>query len=423
MPTLTGDRDGVIRIEEKPRGGLSSWFSGSSAPVAIGVPATEPESCSPSSNMSSRDTFPERAAAKLRKRPTLATMESASTAKASASTGGRFNFFSSPKSPPKQQTIQLPTHLMENDEFLTLNINQALFPSSSPAATDPFSPSAFKNLLMNAEGLLLKLQTAYKLQTLSLHELSADHSAQRDELEESKTRSELLKAQLDEMSNKVLDQDKLVEELVMELAREKQARQEEKEAREKSIALIKSQRLSMSSPTSHEDLGITSARRRWRNSGGSSELDESDTDAGSATESVFSRSRSPTLTVDSAISASSTLTNESGEVLQASFGRVVSLSSPTHLIAAQQRPKMVQQPSTFQKVLNSISPSNNEKSPGNEEGGMGLEDGCRNCRGKEASVAWDTVGLLRVENRGLKERVGVLEGCVEGAMDLCRVGR
>jgi hypothetical protein len=37
MPTLTGDRDGVIRIEEKPRGGLSSWFSGSSAPVAIGV--------------------------------------------------------------------------------------------------------------------------------------------------------------------------------------------------------------------------------------------------------------------------------------------------------------------------------------------------------------------------------------------------
>ena len=34
-------------------------------------------------------------------------------------------------------------------------------------------------------------------------------------------------------------------------------------------------------------------------------------------------------------------------------------------------------------------------------------------------MAWDTVGLLRAENRGLKERVGELEGCVEGALDLC----
>jgi hypothetical protein len=34
-------------------------------------------------------------------------------------------------------------------------------------------------------------------------------------------------------------------------------------------------------------------------------------------------------------------------------------------------------------------------------------------------VAWDTVSLLRAENRGLKERVGSLEGAVETALDLC----
>jgi hypothetical protein len=39
--------------------------------------------------------------------------------------------------------------------------------------------------------------------------------------------------------------------------------------------------------------------------------------------------------------------------------------------------------------------------------GIGLEDGCRNCQGREASAAWDAFGLLRAENRGLKNRLGI----------------
>ena len=55
-------------------------------------------------------------------------------------------------------------------------------------------------------------------------------------------------------------------------------------------------------------------------------------------------------------------------------------------------------------------------------GGIGSgETGCENCRGKDSSVAWDAVGLLRAENKGLKDRVGALESVVEGALDL--VGR
>lgn len=43
---------------------------------------------------------------------------------------------------------------------------------------------------------------------------------------------------------------------------------------------------------------------------------------------------------------------------------------------------------------------------------------CRNCEGQATSVAWDTVNLLKDENKGLKERVGELEGALDGALDV-----
>jgi hypothetical protein len=45
-------------------------------------------------------------------------------------------------------------------------------------------------------------------------------------------------------------------------------------------------------------------------------------------------------------------------------------------------------------------------------------DTCRNCQGQEASIAWDTVNLLKDENKGLKQRVEELETAVEGALDV-----
>jgi hypothetical protein len=438
MPTLTGDKDGTIRFADKSKGGLSSWFTGSSAPVSVGIPVGEQES-SNSSTMSSRDGSPERPAAKLQKRPTLLTLDSSNTTNttspptkpATASTS-RFNFFSSPKT-PLQKTIQLPQSSLDNDEFLTLDITTALFPSGSPNAQDPFSPAAFKNLLMNAEGLLLKLQTAYKLRTLSLHEVSSNHSAVTDELEEAETRAQCLRSQLEDMASKVAEQDHTISDLVMQLATEKQARAEEKEARERSIQIVKENRLEMealkkrASYCSHEDLGIAQAERKngkrnnWRHSGGS-EL-STDSDAESGPDSVFSRSRSPTLTTSS---ATSTMTMESTpELLQASFGRVVVIpnSPASNSIHTTPRPQLVHRPSTFQKVLKGISTSpvlERERDVVDDMFGVGMGGtGCEKCRGKDASVAWDAVGLLRAENRGLKDRVGALEGAVEGALDLC----
>lgn len=263
-----------------------------------------------------------------------------------------------------------------------------------------------------------------------------------DELEEAETRAQCLRAQLEDMASKVAEQDHTIEDLVQQLAVEKQARAAEKEAREKSITLIASNRQEMergsycSHEHEHEDLGIseaerTNGRRKWRQSGGSAHTDLStESDAESGPESVFSRSRSPTLTTSS---AASTLTTESTpELLQASFGRVVAnphLSPHLNYSPTQStpRPKLVERPSTFQKILKGMS-SNPEIEKERERerdvvddmfGGIGLgESGCENCRGKDSSVAWDAVGLLRAENKGLKERVGALEGAVEGALDL-----
>jgi hypothetical protein len=426
MPTLTGDTEGVIKLAA-PRSGLASWFTGSSAPVLVGIPIMEQDITPPSTNFSSRDPSPERQGAKLKKRPTLPSLDSnSSMSPGRASTtavpaASRFNFFSSPKTPSKTQTIQLPTSL-NDDEFLTLDISSALFPSGSPNAQDPFSPAAFKNLLMNAEGLLLKLQTAYKLRTMSLHDLSSEKEAMVEELEEAEMRAKALKSQLDDMAGRVTQADTTIAELATALAQERQKREDEREAREKSIAMVRANgnknkhhssgasSLDLTISTKDEDLGFPSvSRSKWRiRASAGSELTtegESDTEE----DSVFSRSRSPTVT-SSSVSIAPTI-DSTPEILQASFGRVV--SNPSH---GTQRPKTLQQRSTFQKILTGMSspPAQEGKDPFGEIG-MG-EEGCSNCRGKDASVAWDTVGLLRAENKGLKERVGCLEDAVDGAL-------
>jgi hypothetical protein len=415
MPTLTADKDGVVRVEEKQRGGVTSWFSGSSAPISLGIPVTERET-PPPFNESPLEASPQQDGAKLQKGPNLPSVESTGsssnmpTKTPIGSTPSRFNFFSQ-KTPPKQ-TIQLPERMIEDDELLSLDIRAALLPYSS-SVQDALSPSSFKDLLMNAEGLLLRLQTAYKLRTLSLHELSGEKEAQDEELEEAETRARCLKSQLEEMSDRVAEQDRMIEDLVEQLATEKQARAEEKLAREKSIALIKASR--ERSPSETEDLGFSKKPRprAWRQSGGSTSTEcDSDAELGSPTDSVFSRSRSPAPTITSMLSsATCTSADTTPEILQASFARVVSLQPCAALAHAQQpqqqRPSPITQPSTFQKILHGISAPSS------------AELGCENCRGGDADVAWDTVSLLRAENRGLKERVGSLEGAVETALDLC----
>ncbi len=284
---------------------------------------------------------------------------------------------------------------------------------------------------MNADGLLRKIQAAYKIRTLSLHELTQEKEVMREELEEAETRAQCLKNQLQGLGEKVAVQETMIADLANELAIEKKARAQEKEARLKSIALVHSfqkQHREMDKRTSGASLTVdtavedhhvdptTSDRHSWRSSGTSTRLSiETDSDVESASaESVFSRSLSPALTIDSGMST----INSSPEIRQVTFAKV--LPGPA---LGTVKLKPVQQKSTFQKMLSSVTGFSTEPEvmgARNPFEGVGMgEEGCSNCCGKDASVAWDTVGLLRAENKGLKERVGDLEGAVDEALRCC----
>jgi hypothetical protein len=443
MPTLTGDKEGVIKIEDRSRG-LASWFTGSSAAVQVGIPgsAMSSEDFSPRDiTPKDLDASPSPGPAKLRKRPTVGSnidstnsISTTPTPKAATSSWRTPWSSKSPSSPQKP----LPSNIAD-DELFTLDIPAALFPASQNNST--FSPSDYKNLQQTSLALLTKFQLAYQSRTRQFLELRSETEVEREEAEETETRVRSLRSQLQDMASKFSAQEEIIGNLVTELAEEKRARAEEREAREKSIQLVKeraeraSKHTSASSASSLglgleggiEDLGIRNAQRgKWGH--GSLDLSSAgDSDAESLNaDSVFSRSRSPTLTVSSTGPSVSGTVDSTPEIGQASFTRLVSIPNPAlpSSNTSTPRPPKVQQKSTFQKILTGLSPgaSSGDTERGEKDfyGGIGMgETGCENCRGKDSSVAWDTVGLLRAENKGLKERVGTLEVAVEGALDLC----
>ncbi|KAK5989192.1 hypothetical protein PT974_10692 [Cladobotryum mycophilum] len=282
-----------------------------------------------------------------------------------------------------------PVSVPANDELMNLDIESSLFPKGSPADGETFSPAAFMNLQITASGLLKKFQTAYQHQAILIHELKAEKEAQDDEKAESDVRTRHLKLQLEDMARKASETEAVMQALMEELNKEKRMRLEHR----KSII--------QSEGSINEDLCVEEDQRRrtWRRSGETAKSDFSfETDEDSIEEaSLFSRSRSPTL--------APSIISELGPT-EAPVPLV--LSKP--VMPPPPRPIRTSQPqmTTFQKLFKGIS---------GEGDGRG-SNGCRNCQGQDASMAWDTVSLLRVENKGLKQRVGELEAVVEEVLDV-----
>ncbi|KPM46022.1 hypothetical protein AK830_g557 [Neonectria ditissima] len=351
---------------------LSRWFSRSSTPA------------SDSHSTTSAIVTPSR------------TRSASSTPKIGSPAGSsRFAFFSSPTSTLKDMT-STPVPVTQNDELMNLDIESALFPGGSPVDGAAFSPAAFKNLQMIATGLLGKFQSAYQQRTIDYRELKAEREAQDEEKEEVETRVQHLKMQLEEMARRASEREETLASLLQELAQEKRARADEQAAQEKCIP-------SSEASTVSEDLGIDEDRQKgnWRKSTATSKSDMSlDTDEESMDEaSIFSRSRSPTnATIMSEISPSHTPTSQHKSGM---------LEPPRH--SRTSNPQMT----TFQKLFKGYS----NESPKDDDL-TGGTNGCRNCQGQNASVAWDTVSLLKDENKGLKTRVGELETAVESALDV-----
>lgn len=408
-------------------GGLVSWLSGSAGAVdALGL-SPNPETRSAPGPEGSKDattpnmtpTRPQQTRAVQSTAASNVTTPKSTTTNTTAAS--RFmSALSSRFNPTTPSTSPLPSATANpQDELCTLNIEAALFPStpSSPAGAtrDTFSPSAFKNLHINAVGLLNKMQSAYREQATTLRDLQAERSAQKDELEEAVTRAEHLKIQLEGMAQKVAEQERVMGALGAELEAERKAR-----ARAEAVSVGTTRRAPSSvgegASMVSEDLGVEEEERRRRRrerrnqKSGADGLSEEDTttddeNESAGSESVFSRSRSPALPLQSPLQQAHTVSSMSDA---ASIVGVADASGPPHVTRTPRSGSVNATPkqrpmSAFQKIFKGIS----------------REDaGCLNCKGQDASVAWDTVGLLRDENRHLKTRVGELEVAVEGALDL-----
>ncbi|KAI0013629.1 hypothetical protein F4779DRAFT_625129 [Xylariaceae sp. FL0662B] len=365
MP-LTGDGQTRRRVDNSP-GRFAGWLGGTSTSTV---------------DMTSPDTTPR----SIRSTTTVETTPKSATQ-------SRFGFLASSMSAFTTRIASpTPTTAQVDDELCNMDLEAVLYPTLSPTDRDTFSPAAYKNLQTNAIGVLRKMQEAYRQRTIVLHEVQAEREAQKEETEETELRVKHYKNQLENMAAKAAEQEDAMQQLMAELQAEKRARYEERIAREKLLG---------EGSTVTEDLCVDEEeRKRWRKSGGTVRSDLSiDTDGDSAESgSIFSRSRSPTI------------------MTSATECESLEPPTPTHnkaLAVNMQKQKTNQQLTTFQKLMKGISGEPAKK----EDGSLGAGS-CTNCRGQDSSVAWDTVSLLRDENKGLKQRVAHLEVVVDGALDI-----
>ena len=344
-------------------GKFADWFNGESEPISIGI--------LPSPTKEKGDPFDIIAETSDPRATDLRQQQSTAQIMAKPAIASRLSFFSRKASFVNSQP--LPDKL--SDELLEIDVIAALFPNE-PA--NPFSPASFKNLQQQAEGLLSRLQTAYKERTIALRDMTAEKETIAEESEGAVMRARHLKMQLDDMTTKFAEQDQALMNLVDELAQEKQGRREDEEARKKTIRVVRD----VTSPSSGRH-GL-SRSNTVSDSGFESEDD-------SSADSVFSRrngAHSPILSVSSASTANSPDAFRTHEFhVPASAAQLALLRLPSGQPAAKGIPV----------------------------------HSCANCEGVRASEAWSIVSILKEENEELKHRVGELEGALDGCLDV--VGR
>ena len=355
---------------------LADWFNGESDPITFSIIPSPVKEKSDSLKLmpalaSSRTSLVQKNIAQGTPRPAMSS---------------RFSFFTTKA--PSFKTPQQPTE--PTDEFLNLDVHNVLFPLGT---ADPFSPAAFKNLVQNAEGLLARLQTAYKQRTQSLREMTLEKETQAEELEGAETRAKHLKMQLDDMAVKVAEQDEAVMNLVDDLAREKQLRREEEEARKRSVMLVKSSR------EAH-------AERSQRESRASINSDWTcDSGEESSTESIFSHrdgATSPTM------SLSSISTANSPDIYQP-------LDSHTMVPGTEVTQREIEfHPQLTTTVTAGLNVGAGAASCQDERQRLR----CVNCHGLKSNEAWNVVGVLKDENKALKTRVEQMEGALDGCLDM-----
>lgn len=313
------------------------------------------------------------------------------------------------------------------DEILGMDIERALFPSGAPP--DAFSPAAFKNLQQAATATLTKAQAAYRQRSALLHELQEEGGALRDELDESRTRVEHLRLQLEGMARRDTEREQEMAALREELDRERRARMMS-ERRLAEVQMMRDRGAEKDLPqppdgsVESEDLGVDEEQklqRRWRKSNGSYDTDEEESINGDAESSVFSRSRSPTIIHGGGYEGGGVAHPRVSALGIQNIPSAMAAPGATSGASGRQRPPLSpagQPMTTFQKLVKGVTGTRREDGVEGLPGARAGADGCQNCLGQDTNFAWNTVGLLRDENRHLKNRVEELEAAVDGALDL-----
>jgi hypothetical protein len=333
---------------------LASWFEGSSDPVNISlVPSPNKEKLDPV-DMSGLASPTNDSIDNLTKRPISRPATSAG--------GSRFSFFR------KASIVQSPTQKDDSD-LSTLDIRETLFPAGPP---DEFSPAAFKNLQLNAEGTLRRFRSSHIDQQRTIRSLNATKTSQADDLEASQTRNDHLKLQLIELAERVSEQDRLIAALRTELDHASSAHRSSSDTQDVSIRKV-------STTSVQQQIG---PYRRNRSSNISSH--STDSDAASSIVSIFSAEDS----IDSpgtSVAASPTM-KHAGLHNANIYCTNVYQTNVQHQLAKHAAVLTVQE--------------------------------CSNCKGKEASEAWSVVELMRAESAALKERITELEGANDEVLGL-----
>ena len=286
-----------------------------------------------------------------------------------------------------------------HDELLDLNIQDALFPHGP---VDPLDPTSFNDLLFNAESLIHRLQTAYQAEKRHFDDFMAERSVQDDEVEEAKVRARHLKLQLDDMTAKASEQDATARALGEELAREKLRREEEEDARKRSVAIVQD---------ANNSYRLNTRMQRFAQRATTIAVDINDTndvdsdDDESLVESVFShgdRAISPVRSVTTACSSE--------------------VESPTHAFqleyparSLQTRPHLMQRQSTFERVLGEISGKKNNHQ------GLPDENAFTNLNASERRRLYASIDELEEDNSSLRARVAQLESAVDSCLSLVHV--
>ncbi|KAL1974565.1 hypothetical protein VTN31DRAFT_4769 [Thermomyces dupontii] len=290
-----------------------------------------------------------------------------------------------------------------DDELLNLDVASALFPT---AASRECSAESFKLLQSNAENILRRLQAAYKQRTFALHEAMAEKAELQEELAESRSRIQNIKMQLDGMAQRVQEQEEANKALTEELRLERKRRQE-----------VEAARSGPQQPSDNVDDSIASAtpKRHEKRCSASTITTDSGFESGdeSYAESVFSRRPecpgSPVSSVSLAPAPSATEITLTPAIDSAS-ARSPSPSQSSSKTATPPTPQPSQRLSAYDRIVRGLTPFTSTFSGGTSK--------CSNCHGVRPSEAWSVVGVLKDENKGLKERIGELESVIDDCLGL-----